>query len=231
MSDEKQNTALHLNCGEFLENLDAYFSGEGEPGFRAHAEKCSSCCALLADFQSIRSAATSLPLESPAPRVWSNVRATLAAEGFFREKESFWEKWIAQLRLSSRTVPLGAAVLVIALTIFMVLPGSLHKKAAPAGSHLVVATVAAPSGLTAVEANLVQTVQQMETSYKAREADLDPVAKQSYERGLTSLDGSIHECLVSLQAQPQNTLARQYLMQAYTEKADILTSALEYDGR
>ena len=231
MSDEKQDTALHLNCGEFRENIDAYFNGEDEVGFRAHAEKCSPCGALLADFQSIRSAATSLPLESPAPRVWSNVRATLAAEGFFGERESFWEKWIAQLRLSSRTVPLGAAVLVIAFAIFLVLPGSLHKKAAPAGSHLVVATVAAPSGLTAVEANLVQTVQQMENSYKAREGDLDPVAKQTYERGLMSLDGSIHECLVSLHAQPQNTLARQYLMQAYTEKADILTSALEYDGR
>ncbi|HUZ45923.1 MAG TPA: anti-sigma factor [Terriglobia bacterium] len=232
MSDDKRDTALNLTCGELCEKLDAYFEGEDEPGFRAHAEKCSSCGALLADFQSIRSAATGLPLESPAPRVWSNVRATLEAEGFFRERESFWEKWIAQFRLSSRAVPLGAAVLVIALAIFLVLPGSLHKKAVlSAGAPLVVATAAAPSGLTAVEANLVQTVQQMEDSYKAREAGLDPVAKQTYERGLASLDGSIHECLVSLHEQPRNTLARQYLMQAYTEKADILASALEYDGR
>ncbi|HVB29380.1 MAG TPA: hypothetical protein VNG91_06185 [Terriglobia bacterium] len=231
MIEDRHDNALNLTCGEFQTNLDAYLEGEEERGLRAHAEKCSSCGSLLADLELIRSTAAAWPLESPAPRVWSNVRATLAAEGFFHEKESFWKKWIAQTRLSTSVAPMGALVFLMVLAIFLVSPGDLRRKAVPNATASLIATSAAPASLTAVEANLVQTVQQMENSYKAREAYLNPVAQQTYARGLTALNSSIHECLTSLHEQPQNTLAHQYLMQAYTEKADVLASALEYDGR
>jgi hypothetical protein len=231
MIEDRHNNDMNLTCGEFQTNLDAYLEGEEERGFRAHAEMCSSCGSLLADLELIRSNAGAWPLESPAPRVWSNVRATLAAEGFFREKESFWKKWIAQTRLSVSAAPIGALVFLMVLGIFLIFQGDLHRKAVPNGTASLVATSAAPTGLTAVEANLVQTIQQMENSYKARETYLDPVAKQTYARGLTALDSSIHECLTSLHEQPHNSLAHQYLMQAYAEKADVLASALEYDGR
>lgn len=231
MSEKTRDKALILTCKEFETNLDGYLEGEDEPGFLAHAGNCRGCGALLADIESIHKAAADLPLELPSPRVWSNVRATLSAEGFFEQKSSFWEKLIAQLSLSNRTVPLGAAVLLIALAIVLFSPGSLQKKATTSGAPSVVASSPVPPRLTAVESNLAQTVQRMEKNYRAREADLDPVAKQTYDRGLSSLDSSIHECLISLHSEPENALARRYLVQAYTEKADILASALEYDGR
>lgn len=232
MSEKTRDKALALTCEEFEATLDGYLAGEDEPGFLTHAGSCGGCGALLADIESIHKAAADLPLESPSPRVWSNVRATLSAEGFFEPKPSFWEKLIAQLSLSNRTVPLGAAVLLIALAMVLFSPGSLQKKATTSGAPSVVASSPVPSpSLTAVESNLAQTVQRMEQNYRVREADLDPVAKQTYDRGLSSLDSSIHECLISLRSEPENTLARRYLVQAYTEKADILASALEYDGR
>lgn len=232
MIEDHHEYTLNPACREFHTNLDACLEGEEEQGLRSHAEKCSSCRALLADLELIRSTAASWPLESPPPRVWSNIRASLAAEGFFREKESFWKRWVPQTRLFAGAAPVGAVVFLIILAIFLASPGDLHRKAESGSAPSLVATTSAvPANLTAVEANLVQTVQEMESSYRAREASLDPAAQQTYQQGLMSLDSSIQECLASLHEQPQNALVRRYLMQAYAEKADVLASALEYGGR
>jgi hypothetical protein len=231
MIEDRHDDTLNIACREFQANLDDYLEGRGDPRGRAHAGQCSFCGALLADLESLRASAASLPLESPAPRVWSNIRATLAAEGFFRERESFWKRWFAQSRLASSATPAAAIALLVVLAIFITSPGDLRRRAEPLSASALVATRAAPEGLTAVETNLVRTVEQMENNYRAREASLDPAAQRTYTQGLTSLDNSIRECLVSLHEQPQNALARRYLMEAYTEKADVLASALEYNSR
>jgi len=229
MIEDQHEEKLNPSCREFQASLETYLEGEG--GLPAHAGKCPACGALFADLALIRSAAETWPLESPAPRVWSNIRARLETEGFFREKEGFWKRWMAPFRLFPSAAPIGALVFLIVFAIFLFSPGDLYHQSKSGSAPALVATSVAPATLTVVEANLVRTVQEMEKSYKTREAYLDPAAKQTYARGLTSLDSSIRECLASLQAQPQNTLARRYLMQAYSEKADVLASALEYDGR
>lgn len=230
MAEERHEDILNPRCQEFRVNLETYLEGEG--ALPAHARQCAACGALAADLALIRSAAQALPLESPAPRVWSNIHATLQTEGFFREPQSFWKRWVAPLHLSPSAAPVAAVVFLIVFAIFLFSPGSLYHRSESVGPVAAVATSGmAPASFSAVEANLVRTVQEMEKSYKAREAYLDPVTQQTYERGLTSLDNSIQECLASLQAQPQNSLARQYLMQAYSEKVDVLASALEYHGR
>ena len=231
MIEDTHDDTLNLACREFQANLEGYLEGLGDTQGQAHASQCSRCGALLADLESIRASAGSLPLESPAPGVWSNIRVTLAAEGFFRKKESFWKGWFAQSRLAASATPIGVVVFLVILAIFLSSPGDLRRGVEPASAPALLATNAAPASLTAVEANLAQTVEQMENSYKAREASLDPAAHETYTQGLMSLDSSIRECLASLHKQPQNTLARQYLMQAYTEKADVLASALEYNDR
>jgi hypothetical protein len=46
---------------------------------------------------------------------------------------------------------------------------------------------------------------------------------------LNSLDASIRECNDSLQREPGNSLAHEYLLAAYSQKAEVLSSALEID--
>ena len=58
-----------------------------------------------------------------------------------------------------------------------------------------------------------------------------PDLKATYDKSLVSLDHSIEECLDSLQNEPRNALAHEYLLTAYTRKAEVLSSALEFDGR
>ena len=231
MSEVRQRQSENPGCREFEANLAAYLEGEACQDVRAHAQQCSSCSSILEDLEGIRSVAKDLPLEAPPPRVWSNIRATLAAEGLFREQEPFWRRWIAAASLVPRTAPAAALAFALLLAVIMVFKGDMQRN----GSRQPVLTPSAasivPVGLSGVQTNLVRTVQDMEVNYRARESSLDPSAKQVYKAGLTSLDNSIQECLDSLQKQPHNMLVREYLMQAYAQKAEVLTSALEYGRR
>jgi hypothetical protein len=78
---------------------------------------------------------------------------------------------------------------------------------------------------------LARVVSDLERDFRANEASMAPDLKATYDKSLVSLDGSIQECLDSLQQEPGNTLAHDYLLTAYTRKAEILSSALEFEGR
>jgi hypothetical protein len=231
MAEERQKQSGNFGCQEFDANLAAFLEGEENADVRTHAEQCSSCRSLVDDLEVIQSAARDWPLESPSPRVWSNIRATLAQEGFFREPEAFWRRWIASVSLVPRTAPAAALVFALMLAVIMVFKGDIQRNGSQNPALTPATASVVPVGLAGVQSNLARTVQAMEENYKAREALLDPSAKQIYQAGLTSLDNSIQECLDSLQKQPHNMLVREYLMQAYAQKAEVLTSALEYGRR
>lgn len=230
---EERHRSGNSGCQEFDANLAAFLDGEENTHVRKHAEQCSSCRSLLSDLELIRSAARDLPLESPSPRVWSNIRASLAQEGFFHEHQSFWRKWIAQVSLVTSAAPVAALAFALILAVILIFRGDVQRNGSlsPAPASVTASASVVPVGLTGVQANLVRTVQEMEENYRTRESLLDPSAKHTYQRGLASLNNSIQECLDSLQKQPNNMLAREYLMHAYAQKAEVLASALEYGGR
>jgi hypothetical protein len=231
MAEEREHRSSDFGCQDFDLNLAAHLEGEADAEVIAHAQQCSSCSALLDDLQALRAAAKDLPLETPPPRVWSNIRATLADEGIIREQVSFWRRWISSVSLVPRSAPAAALAIALLLAVIMVFKGDIQRNGGR-NTGLAPATVTAvQASLSGVQSNLVQTVQAMEENYRAHEAALDPSAKEVYQAGLTSLDNSIHECLDSLQKQPHNMLVREYLMQAYAQKAAVLASALEYGGR
>ena len=232
MAEERQKQTGSFGCREFDTNLPAYLEGDKSPDIRMHAEQCSSCGSLLADIDSILVAARDLPMESPPPRVWSNIRATLAEEGLIREREGFWRRWTSSVSLVPRSAPAAALAFALVLAVIMVFKGDIQKNG-NRNPGLSPATISntVPVGLLGVQSNLAQTVKEMEENYRLHEASLDPSAKLVYRAGLTSLNNSIQECLDSLEKQPHNTLVRDYLMQAYAQKAEVLASALEYGGR
>jgi hypothetical protein len=231
MGEERQKQSGSFGCREFDANLAAYLDGDGSADASRHLEQCSSCRSLVEDLALIQSAAKDWPLESPSPRVWSNIRATLAEEGYFRKQESLWKRWNASIWYVPSKAPAAALAFALMLAVIMVFKGDIQRNGSQNRVQAPATASVAPVGLTGVQSNLVHTVQAMEENYKARESSLDPSAKQIYQAGLTSLDNSIQECLDSLQKQPHNMLVREYLMQAYAQKVEVLTSALEYGGR
>ncbi len=204
-------------CGEFDLGLSAYLEGEPRPEVERHARECAFCSVVLADLESMRVQCRELPAEDPPALVWSNVRAALEAEGILKEPSKglrlwsglAWARWAAPASVLA-TLAIAAGLLVMA-------PDRLE--------------IAGPPLAVVVPPELVKKVGELEQNYAARESSLDPTLMATYRKSLDSLNDSIHECNVTVQSKPSDALAQEYLLAAYTEKAEVLESALEMDAR
>jgi len=217
-------------CDRFELELEAYMEGEVRPFVLAHLGECVFCKVVPEDLVALRTAAGKLPLEEPSPAVWANVRAQLSADGAFAEKEGVWS-WLWQLDLLRRPVPVAAFACMLALGCWMTAPRNYPQLeasaslAGPGSQPAAVRSMAFVSGGTGLE----QVVRELEETFKAREGSLAPDVKATYENSLSSLDVSIRECNDSLQREPGNSLAHEYLFAAYSQKAEVLSSALDID--
>lgn len=194
-------------CREFDLNLSAYFEGEDIPTVTSHSKKCPFCGAVFADLEFIRSEAPKVLHEDPPLLVWTNVRAALAAEGIFRKPVKGWLEWLPRFGVMEYAAPLTSLVCL-----------------AIVGALLLEQPLVIPPPEPPAIADMVK-------SYRAQEKYLDPVVQASYQKGLQSLDNSIRECRDSIEREPSNTLAHEYLATAYEQKAAMLSTALEYDNR
>jgi hypothetical protein len=218
-------------CTQFDTELAAYLEGEERPELLAHASQCDFCRCVLADIREIRSQSSELELDEPPAIIWTRVRSALIAEGLIREKRGFWQR-ITRGRAGILPLPIPLGVLAAALVTAVVLlkpSGSVVRTPSP-----VVRTVraVAPESMAPADfTELKQTMRQLEVAFHANESLLEPSMKATYRKSLASLDSEIRECENSIQQEPQNELARQYLSTAYSQKAQLLQSALEFDLR
>lgn len=219
-------------CLQFDDELEAYMEGEARPFIVSHTQDCASCGALLADLQSIRLAGRDLPREEPSRVVWANVRARLEAEGAFGVPVRGWRQ-ILDWRIFPHAIPLGVLTILVVAGSVLTLPSTRIQRwdgSDAAASSVAVTPIAsvAPMG---EDSALAHVVSDLESSFRTNEASMAPDLKATYEKSLVSLDSSIQECLDSLRQEPGNTLAHDYLLTAYSRKAEVLSSALEFEGR
>jgi hypothetical protein len=205
---------------------------EGEKGLfvLAHARECPFCSVILGDLEALRSAARVMPLEEPSPTVWSNIHAQLAAAGAFAERASFWD-WLGQLDFLHRPVPVAAFACLLLLGCLVTVPRTyLEQNTTSRLSPLPARNAVRSMAFIGDSEALERVVQELEETFRAREGSLAPDLKATYENSLNSLDTSIRECSDSLQREPDNSLVHEYLLAAYSQKAQVLSSALEFDG-
>lgn len=207
-------------CREFDRELAAHLGGEPRPELVAHAHDCAFCSVILGDLEAVIAEANSMPLISPPERVWTNIRAALVAEGIIHRPESWWKRWFSPLALVSRPAPVTALAGLVLLAVALTVPS--QKPVVPSPNN---------TSASVEEPALASTLADMEKSYLARKTELEPGMQATYERSLASLDHSIRECKDSVERDPNNTLAREYLVTAYEQKAQVLSTALEYDGQ
>jgi len=222
MLQQGGNGAAHratAACRDFDAQLSDYLEGQDRPAVATHAAECEFCGATLADLLMVRSASAELAEEEPSARVWANVRATLVAEGLIHppRQRRPWLEWLLT------PAPAAALTALVLLSVFAA-RSAIHRyhRAAVDVAEIVVGR------------ELMQNVSQMEVAFRAQSARLNPTIERAYEEDLASLDGEIKECQDTLAQQPDDTLSREYLASAYTEKARVLESALELgdsDGR
>ena len=216
-------------CYQFELELEAYMEGENGPFVPAHTRECTFCSVIVDDLQALRSAALAMPLEEPSPAVWSNIRAQLVAGGAFAERVSLW-KWVGQLDFLRRPVPVTAFACLLLLGCVVTVPRTYPEQDTSSGLSASPATTAMRSMAFMGDSDALEgVVRELEETFRAREGSLAPDLKATYENSLVSLDASIRECSDSLQREPGNSLAHEYLLSAYSQKAEVLSSALEFD--
>jgi hypothetical protein len=208
-----------------LEQLDQWMEGERSPSAEAHIRNCVACSNLIADLDSIRDTASSLAAADPEPseRVWTALRAQLQDEGLIHAvhpgASDTLKRWLRGTFWVLPRPVLAGAYLVALIAVGFALSGS--------------------SGLLN-DSNLwmsrtQRSTQPLSASLETEEdaissmADTNPIVTASLRKSLAVIDNNIALCEKSVREEPQNEFARDYLYEAYQQKADLIAQVTEGD--
>jgi hypothetical protein len=216
-----------MSCHELDRILERDPDGPLPDAIAIHVAGCADCRALEADFQAIGAAALELAQEEVAPPewLWTRIRAELEAEGRIREPESAREPiragwWAAFQRPAIAGAVLGVAFIVAGLL-------GTGGVTTPLTTSAVLETPSAPE----LQAQAAES--QTAGSLDASEATIvslpqrDPQVAEELHHDLGVIDNFIAVCEKSVQEQPDNEMAREYLYDAYQQKAQLLAVAMD----
>jgi hypothetical protein len=185
---------------------------------RAHLAECGSCQSLVEDLTAIVATAHLLPAEvEPPARVWHSLRAQLEEEGIIRDPTglrrhgSWWQGFTDIFRARVLATAAVAALIVAAAAL------QLQRPAAPSEAQNIYAGAA--TDLNNDEAHLLN----MQLSSNS-------VVDVSLRQNLEIVDRFIADCEQRMKEEPRDDLAREYLSDAYQQKAELLSAMMERGG-
>ncbi|HUK53312.1 MAG TPA: hypothetical protein VL099_08490 [Candidatus Binatia bacterium] len=212
-----------MRCSEFELYTAQYLENELPPASpaAAHLKSCPQCAAHVADLEQIINAAATLPVLEPPERVWSSLRVRLEQEGMFRRRPGLLE------RLGFGTVPaqpgtvLATAAICALAAALLFLPQQPERGSAAAGRG------ARPTwSFPGIQQELASAEAEQDGNFNLR----DPEVVASYRQNLALVDNLIGVCQKSVNDNPDDEMARDYLLTAYQQKADLLSALSERDA-
>lgn len=205
-----------IGCNEFVHQLDSWMEGERPPDARAHARDCASCRSFAADLDAIQGAAPTLTIADPEPpaRVWIALRAQLEREGLIRDgvedSSSVSRSWLAGLFTAVPRPALAGAYLALLITVAFGLVGPFALRTGQATAF-------------PFSTQLDNAEQTTFSSF----AGSNSTVSTTLHHNLAIVDNYIALCEESVREEPDNSAARDYLYQAYQQKADLLAVMTE----
>jgi hypothetical protein len=215
-----------MSCHELELFLEREPDGELPEALAIHAAECADCHALEADFHAISAAALELAQEEVAPHewLWTRIRAELESEGRIREPENVREPVRAEWWAAFQRPAIAGAVLAIAVVVAgLVSVGGVITTPASA--------VLQPASVPVIDAQADES--QTAGTLDASEASIvslpqrDPQVAEELHHDIGEIDNFIAVCEKSVQQQPDNEMAREYLYDAYQQKAQLLAVAMD----
>jgi len=212
-------------CNELERYREQEPDGPLPESLAAHVAACADCQALEADFQQIGAVALDLAQDEVAPPewLWSQIRAQLEAEGRIRERESTRAPVFAGWWAVFQRPAFAGAVLSVALVAAGLLSMSSVSttRTQTDTSALLVATPAVN-----VESSSAGSLDASEASIESL-PERDPQVAEELHHDLGEVDNFIAVCEKSVREQPDNEMAREYLYDAYQQKAQLLAVAMD----
>lgn len=212
-----------IGCSEFLNQIEQWMEGQRPADAQAHLRGCTRCRGLVDDLDSIRESAHSMELvdADPPEHIWISLRAQLEREGLIRGEHRDWAEalsnWFEGVFSTVPRPAMAGAYLVALVAVSIALAGPGYRRF----NGTQVSTQPLSAQLNTAERDTISSMM-----------DSDPVVTASLQKNLAIVDNYIALCEKSVQEEPENEFARDYLYDAYHQKADLLAQMTERgDGR
>lgn len=198
-----------MNCAEFQRVLPYIIDTGGNAEQEQHLRECAVCSDLVQDLKYIADQAKLLvPMEDPSPRVWDGLQKSLEREGLVKA---------APARRPLLGPPARNWAWALAISAVVVLAVGLFLLRGPLPANQAVQQAANPNSEgvdDGADQQMLQTV-----------AALSPDVRSTYEQGLRDVNAYISDAKRTVEQNPDDTEARQFLMQAYEQKAMLYQMA------
>jgi len=200
----------------------------------SHVAGCKHCQDFVSDLSSIVSVAQELPAEvEPPARVWLSLRAQLQHEGIIKEPlavpaadHTSWWHGFADLFRSRTFATVTAGLLILAAGIVQLRQPTERPSYGPDVARISSVPQWQIPFQKTVMALHDQEVDLRNMQLAGTAASSSPV-DDSFKQNLQQVDQFIAECEHHLNEAPQDELARDYLADAYQQKADLLSAMLD----
>lgn len=209
-----------MQCRDVEEVLDQEGLAPLPEAVRGHVAGCRRCQGYIADLETIVSAAQELPAEvEPPSRVWVALRTQLELEGVIKEPTTVskaapasWWGGFGQLFRSRALATLTVGAVLAAAAILQL---RLPLEAPPS-----------PSPAPGIEA-IVKQVNQQEIDLRSMHLVGTSPVDLALEQNLKEINDFIADCERHLKEAPRDELAREYLADAYQQKAELLAAMMD----
>jgi hypothetical protein len=210
-----------MQCKDVEEVLEREGLAPLPEAARTHVAACQHCQGFLADLETIVSAAQELPAEvEPPAYVWVSLRNQLEREGLIREPKiapasehlSWWHGLVELFR--SRTLATASVGLLIAALAVLQLRQPVDNQPVPAPTPLVIAQT-------------VESLKTQELDVRNMQLASSSPVNIALQQNLQQIDDFIADCERHLKQAPQDELAREYLYNAYEQKAELLSAMMD----
>jgi hypothetical protein len=211
-----------ITCKDFLDRLESWMEGDVHSDSQAHLRNCPHCRSLVEDLKAICGEASNWradEIEVP-PRIWTYLQSHLEQEGLIREnrraeaaKTTWFGGWFAALPRPA----LAGAYLTLLIAGAFALSRPMNRQSNEARW-----LAASQDSTMPLRAQLIAEQNSFGSFNNA-----NPAVNASLNQNLAIVDNYIALCEKSVQEEPQNEVARDYLYQAYQQKADLLAQMTE----
>ncbi len=204
-----------MTCAEFQKALPYIIETGGNAEEERHLRECPVCSDLVQDLKNIAEQAKLLvPMEDPSPKVWDGIKGSLEREGMIKPARAR-----GRLLGNKSSLPwIGSLVAVVLVAFGAFLFQRAHQQQPGA------ALQAAPVPMQTVSLNTVATAQDDEQLLQ-HVAESRPSSASTYRDNLQQINQSIADARQRLEQNPDDSDARQALMQAYQQKAMLYEMA------
>jgi hypothetical protein len=201
---------------------------------RAHVAVCSHCQDYVADFATIVAVANELPAEvEPPARVWVSLQTQLELEGIIKTpvdpvpgKGSPWWQGFHDLFRSRALATASVGLLIAVAGVLQWQKPSDPELARDSSQVASIPSWQIPFAQTAKVLN----EQEVDLRNMQLAGTSTAPVDTSFRQNLQQVDDFIADCEHRVSIAPQDELAREYLSNAYQQKAELLSAMMDREG-